>query len=146
MQLSKFRHIAVRRMLFIAGFSLASFQAQSAIIYKCRALNGAHFWSSSVCTGHNAIYVGSSTVPDKMSFEQQVATAEAAERLNPKIQQVPAGIGPTESQVKARHCKYIDEEITAITRRQREPLTAYEQDQLSARKRAASARYAELGC
>jgi hypothetical protein len=133
-------------MLCMAVIAVANSQASGAIIYKCRALNGAHFWSSSVCTGHNAIYVGSSTVPDKMSFEQQVATAEAAERQNPKVQQVPAGIGPTESQVKARHCKYVEEEIKEITRRQREPLTAYEQDQLSARKRAATARYADLGC
>jgi hypothetical protein len=146
MSFSVLHRIALRRMLFIAVLVMACSHSHGAIIYKCRALNGALFWSSSVCTGHNAIYIGSSTVSDKMSFEQQVATAEEAERQIPETQQVPAGIGPTKSQVKTRRCKHIAEEIKEITRRQREPLSAYEQDQLSARKRATTTRYAEFGC
>jgi len=121
--------------------------APAATIYKCRTLSGGQFWSSATCMSQNAVYIGSATVPSSLTFEQQVAIAEQAERRNATpTQQVPNGIKPNPPTDTTAECKALAEELDNIARLQRQALSPQQQDRLTARRRAVHDRYNHLRC
>lgn len=63
------------RYLFLAFFLLAS-SVHAATIYQCKSYGGGTFWSSAHCSTHNALIEKIASVPDGMSFDQQVNVAQ----------------------------------------------------------------------
>ncbi len=60
------------RLLIAAVLLLASASGGGATIYECRAYNGSSFFSEDSCAEHKAVGVFLHTVPDGMTFDQQV--------------------------------------------------------------------------
>jgi len=68
------------RLLIAAVLLLASASGGGATIYECRAYNGSSFFSADPCGQRKAIGVFLHTVPDGMTFDQQVSLVEEGQK------------------------------------------------------------------
>lgn len=136
--------------------SLALHQPQSGAeppeirqIYLCRAYTGGTFWSQAHCQEHRALIDRIAPVPPGLPFDQQVAiarqqlgTAQAVAVAATPVQAQPAPQQFDRSAV----CRGLEGEIRAIDARARQPLPAYEQDRLSARRKDVRGEQFRLRC
>lgn len=95
----------------LCGAAVAMFSGITcaATIYECRAYGGSTFYSSGSCSLNNAIGVINHTVPDGMTFDQQVKVLEAAKNSK-------AANSRAEDADRSRlgHCAQLEREINAL--------------------------------
>jgi hypothetical protein len=99
-----------------AGLLLAaaSSGAQAATIYKCRAYSGGSFWSAKPCDGRQAAGESVHSVPDGLSFGEQVKLIEGG-----RTQAASAQKNDEREQERRRKCAAIDDELSRIAIRYR---------------------------
>ena len=118
-------------------------------IYLCRAYNGGTFWAQTHCQQHRALIERITPVPPGLSFDQQVAIARQ-QRTSAQavaVAAVPAQAQPAQPQFdRAAVCSALEAEIKAIDARARQPLPAYVQDRLAARRKDARSEQFRLRC
>jgi len=114
--------------LLASSFVLFSITASAATIYECRAYNGTNFLSNNYCSQSNGIGVRNWTVPDNMTFDQQVQNVEAAKvKEASRLQAEIASKNQTQadainaSQNKAYQCQRLDAAISTKDSELRQP-------------------------
>lgn len=144
--------ISLHRLL-TAPLMLYSFSTYAATLYECRAYDGSNFLSNNYCSQSKGVSVRNWTVPDRMTFDQQVENVEAEKsqeraRLHAEIasknqSQAHARMA---SQTKANQCEWIDATIATKDSELRQPHSAQLGDYLTEeRKKLMDQRFA-LGC
>lgn len=135
--------VFVRRLAFGAAVTLSSGLVSAATIHECRAYNGASFFSSDSCSGHNAIGVMNHNVPDGMPVEQQVKMIEAASSRKAASSQAEDS-----NRNRLGQCEQLDRELTALrakyTSWQHVPIDEVNADQ--ARERDLKSERSRLRC
>lgn len=136
--------------LFVASFVLFSSIGCAATIYECRAYNGTNFLSNNYCSQSNGIGVRNWTVPDNMTFDQQVQNVEVA-KAN-EASRVQAEISSknqmqreasNESQNKVYQCQRLDAAISTKDAELRQPHSGQRGDYLTEeRKKLMDQRFA----
>jgi len=136
--------------LLAASLVLFSITGGAATIYECRAYNGTNFLSNNYCSQSNGVGVRNWTVPDNMTFAQQVQNVEAAKateasRLQAEIaskNQTQMGTSNA-TQDKANKCQSLDAAISTKDSELRQPHSAQWGDYLTnERKKLMDQRFA----
>jgi len=128
--------------LLSATFVLFGITASAATIYECRAYNGTNFLSNNYCSQSNGIGVRNWTVPDNMTFDQQVQNVEAAKakeasRLQAEIasKNQSQSDASNSTQNKAYQCQRLDAAISTKDSGLRQPHSAQWGDYLTAERK-----------
>jgi len=116
------------KCLIAAAFALISVAADASTIYECRAYNGSNFFSNNVCSQSKGIGIINHTVPDNMTFDQQVKIVEAAKAKEAARAQEdnarwtqPAADNTNANQSKAAQCQQLDAAVSAKDSELRQP-------------------------
>lgn len=111
-----------------APFVLLSISASAATIYECRAYNGTNFLTNNYCSQSKGIGVRNWTVPDNMTFDEQVQNVEAAKSQERARQQSEVANkhqaqanATNSSQNKEFRCKRLEEAISTKDSELRQP-------------------------
>ena len=123
----------------------------AATVYECRAYNGSTFFSNNYCSQSNGIGVLNHSVPDNMSFEQQVKIVEAAKakEASRKQEDNARWTQATESsgeQTKQIQCQKIDQAIAVKDSELRQPHSAQWGDYLTGERKKLMDRRFDLRC
>lgn len=124
----------------------------AATIYLCKAYSGGYFWAKDYCQNHQATLQRAASVPDTMSFEQQIAIGEQqraeAERLSRPSTQVNSQhlVVPSAQPNLKLQCKAMDAEIARIDQAARQGQSAQGQEQLRMRRSALRDQQYRIGC
>ena len=131
------------RLLIAAVLLFSSAAGGAATLYECRAYNGSSFFSADPCAQRKAVGVYLHTVPDGMSFDQQVSLIEEGQKrkaANAKNEDA--------ARVRQGECGQIDRELkdlqTKYTSWQYFPIDQVNADQ--ARERDLKARRSHFQC
>ena len=136
--------------LLAASFVLFSSMASAATIYECNGYDGTNFLSNNYCSQSNGAEVRNWTVPNNMTFDQQVqnvraAKADEASRSQAEIaskNQTQADAS-NQSQNKSYQCQRLDTAITTKDSELRQPHSAQWGDYLTEeRKKLMDQRFA----
>jgi hypothetical protein len=132
-------------LLFIA---LLPAWANAATLYMCRSYGGGSFWTNTHCRQQNALVERMVTVPDNLSFEQQVRLGEQAraegQRLLDASPARPATSNNT--QTTQNECAAIDARIQYLDQVARHPLPGPTQDAVATERRGLRDRQFQLRC
>lgn len=99
-------------------------------IYLCRAYGGGSFWASDHCNRHNALIDRMVSVPEGISFEQQVQIAEERRRAlaaDSPVQVTVSTPSPQAASNKAL-CESLDNRVTTLDAMARQPQSGSMQD------------------
>lgn len=120
-------------------------------LYHCKGYDGATFWANSHCNQHRALVDRMVDVPAWLSFDQQVARAEAQRRevlAENRRRQVQAStrVMANPQPDRASLCQMLDERVRHLDAMARQPLSAAEQDRIRAERHEARNRRFRLHC
>ncbi|MDO8906331.1 hypothetical protein [Hydrogenophaga sp.] len=118
-------------------------------IERCKTSDNRYFWSASPCRQRLAQVDRYATVSAGIPFEQQVHEAEEQRRAArpPSSAIAPSSVATaTGSGAKARQCKALNDEIVHLDAWARQPLTAWQQDRIRERRKAARDQQFALKC
>ena len=132
-------------------FALTSWgSANAATLYLCSSYAGGKFWSSAHCHKHNALIERMVSVPDAMTFEQQVqlGNQDAAEgaRLAAPPARPAVQVYSSSGQSGQNACSALDAEIKHLDDLARRPQSGSTQDWIRAKRQAARDRQFSLRC
>lgn len=118
-------------------------------IFLCRGYDDQMFWAQAHCNQHRAHIERIAYVPAGLPFEQQVKLAkqqraEAQARAEPVT--APSLPSVNHAANLKQVCSALEEEIRTIDARARQPLSAWEQDALAARRKKARDEQFRLRC
>jgi hypothetical protein len=122
--------------------------AHSGSIYLCRAYSGGTFWAQAHCNQHSALIERIVSVPDSLSFEQQVKLAEQQRAPINNTHTVinTATINDSSATNRISECKALDAQITQFDAMARQPQTGQMQDWISGEKKKARDRQFQIHC
>lgn len=139
------------KIVVISLTALITLFAHAATIHECRAYNGSTFYSNNYCSQSNGVGVLNHSVPDNMSFEQQVRLVEASKakeaaraRENDARWTQSTANDPAES--KRTKCQQLDKAIAVKDAELRQPHSAQWGDYLTEERRKLNDRKFSLGC
>jgi hypothetical protein len=139
--------------------SLLPVVPQAASLYLCKAYSGGSFWSAQPCQGQQALVDRIVTVPDGLTFKEQVRLGEQARTEADRLRQGETGGGKTGPQ--ARHklvhhadqprkkqagCATFEAKLDKLDAQARQAQTAKAQDKIAAQKRRLREQQSELHC
>lgn len=135
------------------GLACVAVDAQAATVYLCKAYSGGQFWSNTLCSKQQALIERMVTVPDDMSWDQQVQLAEQSRAEAARLT-APPPVTTTKSvrnfhngiEGKAGECQSLANSIQQFESMSRQPQTGQMQDWITARKREARDRQFQLRC
>ncbi len=139
--------------LLVASLTLFGITASAATIYECRAYNGTNFLSNNYCSQSNGIGVRNWTVPDNMTFDQQVQNVEVskakeASRLEAEIASKNQSQAEADNatQNKTYQCQRLDAAISTKDAELRQPHSAQWGDYLTEQRKKLTDKRFALRC
>lgn len=142
-----------RQVALAASLILLSISASAATIYECRAYNGTNFLTNNYCSQSKGIGVRNWTVPDNMTFDEQVQNVEAAKSQERARQQTEVANkhqvqvnGNSASQNKAFRCKSLEEAISMKDSELRKPHSGQWGDYLTEERKKLMDQRFDLRC
>ena len=126
------------KLLFAVVFGLFLGSATAATIHECRAYNGSSFYSDGLCSQNNAVGVINHSVPDDMSFDQQVQIVESKKalvRANEQARQQAQRASNDNVQMKEWQCQQLDRQIEGVDAALRQPHSGEWGDYLNEQRR-----------
>jgi hypothetical protein len=151
------RPTGLRRQLLRGAWGMLviclGIEANAATVYLCKAYSGGTFWSNTVCSQQKALIDRMVTVPDGMSWEQQVQLAEQSRAEAARLTAPPpVTVTSTERHFyngvegKTGECQSLAASIAQYDAMARQPQPGQMQDWITARKREARDRQFKLRC
>lgn len=136
----------MRRTIAVLALALP-LACNAATIYLCKAYNGGTFWAQDQCSAHQALIDSIVSVPDGMSFEQQVHVAEQ-QRGGGGGRIMPSTVngGVNQQAITQAECKSLDARITQLDAQARQPQSGAGQDRIRSDRNAARDRQFSLHC
>lgn len=133
-----------RRLVLLVAAWLATPNAHTASVYHCRAYAGGEFWSSKRCDNKTSVALRVHTVPDGMSWENQVAmaahqSAESARLAAPPPQPRPSSATTprtTSTSQSGGLCKAWEAEVLQLDALARQPHSPQGLEDIRERRRA----------
>ena len=123
--------------------------AASHTLYRCKPYSGGAFWSTRHCNQQEALVDRMTTVPRNLTLNQKIPLAERSlKKTQPSVQQSTAQV-PQRSAAspdKQTECSELNKLIQHIDAQTRQPLPAFEQDQLRGQRKAARDKQFALRC
>lgn len=120
--------------------------ANSASLYLCRSYGGGTFWASNHCNQHSALIERIVSVPDGMSFDQQVKLAEQQRQSTTNTNTYVNTVNNTTGSNKTAECAALNDAITQFDSMARQPQSGPMQDWIAAEKKKTRDRQFRLGC
>ncbi len=143
------------RYAMALSMSLCAWPATGATVYLCKAYSGGMFWSSENCGAQQAVIDRMVTVPDGLSWEQQVQLGEQARRQGAALAAAPAPAPePPPPQPRSQaprydaraECRSLADRVNHLDSMARQPQSGRTQDWISEEKRRVRDRQARLRC
>jgi hypothetical protein len=131
---------------------VATGSLEAAEIFHCRAYSGGEFWSSRHCNHQQASLLRIVTVPDGMTFEQQVQLGEQARQQGENLQRAanqPPAVSiqrPQGSANPAVECGALDNYVRQLDAMARQPQNAQSQDRITQERKRVRDRQVQLRC
>lgn len=125
----------------------AQLSAGVTTLFHCKAYNGGSFWARSHCNQHKALVYRMVNVPGSLPFDQQVKMAEGIRRAATSTSQGKrsvSNLAATPSKKDA--CKRLEDWISDLDSKARQPQTAKYQDQLREQRKQARDEQFSLRC
>jgi hypothetical protein len=132
---------------------------QAASLYLCKAYSGGTFWSVESCQTKQALIDRIVSVPDGLSFDEQVRLGEQARAEGDRLRQPDSGSGHSAATPKhsAAHradhptnkqaaCAALATRVNKLDAQARQPQSGRAQDRITAQKHKLRERQAELRC
>lgn len=135
------------------AITLFSGAISAATIYECRTYKGSTFYSDNYCSQSNAIGVSNHSVPDDMTFKQQVRFAKGAkarEHASSRAENTQrlqtAADQANEADKRALQCEQLDRAIAARDEELLQPHSAQRGDYLTGKRKKLMDRRFSLRC
>ena len=128
----------LHRHLFLTAFALYAVNASAATVHECRGYDGSTFYSNNWCSQSNAAGVINHSVPDGMSFDQQVQIVESKKaqvRANEQVRQQAQRTANDNAQAKQWQCQQLERQIEATNAALRQPHSGQWGDHLNEQRR-----------
>ena len=125
-------------LFLMAVFGLFLGSATAATIHECRAYSGSNFYSDGLCSQSNAVGVINHSVPDGMSFDQQVQVVESKKaevRAREQGRQQAQRASSDNAQMKEWQCQQLDRQIEGVDAGLRQPHSGTWGDYLNEQRR-----------
>lgn len=138
-----------RDLFAMLTITLGSGSIYAATIYECRSYSGTTFYASNYCSQHNAIGVLNHSVPDGLSFDQQVQIVNAAkgrEAARKQEDEARWAQSAAATSTKDLECRQIDQAIAVKDAELRQPHSAQWGDHLTAERKKLMDRRFDLRC
>ncbi len=132
---------------------------QAASLYLCKAYSGGTFWSVESCQTKQALIDRIVSVPDGLTFDEQVRLGEQARAEGDRLRQPDTVSGPSRATPKhsAAHrgdhpvnkqadCAALATRVNKLDAQARQPQSGATQDRITAQKQKLRERQAELRC
>lgn len=120
--------------------------AHSGSIYLCKAYNGGTFWAQAHCNQHSALIESIVSVPDGISWDQQVALAEQQRNGNRQPQNRLVTNEINVHAARQSECKSLDARVTHLDAMARQPQGAQMHDWIRSERKQARDRQFEIRC
>lgn len=127
---------------------------QAGTVYLCQSYDGRLFWTNTHCNRQRALVQRMKTVPDDLSFQQQVELAEQdrADGMRIARNMADSGEGSVVGQAHGpgqwaqMECASIKQRIVELDRQARQPWEGDKQDRIAAERRVLRNRQFQLKC
>lgn len=126
------------KLLFAVVLGVSVGNATAATVHECRAYNGSTFYSDGLCSQNNAVGVINHSVPDGMSFDQQVQVVESKKaevRANEQARQQAQRVNKNDVQMREWQCQQLDRQIEGTDAALRQPHSGEWGDYLNEQRR-----------
>lgn len=126
------------RHLLLAAFAFCAVSATAATVHECRGYDGSTFYSNNWCSQSNAAGVINHSVPDGISFDQQVQIVESKKaqvRASEQARQRAQRTANDNAQAKEWQCQQLNRQIEATDAALRQPHSGQWGDYLNEQRR-----------
>ena len=138
----------MRRIASLIVLMAVSSAGQAASLYYCSAYNGGKFWAASHCQDHKGLVERIMTVPDGMSFDQQVELGR--QQLNAGVSSSSTTRSTTIVQQhqpsRKAQCDALDARVKHYDAMARQPQSGQMQDWISAERKKVRDQQFRLRC